>query len=83
MNYTDLGMICSFTPSFSVLNYNSYNPYPHNNISMTTINQKQKDGDQNAVATFIRLLNAAEKSVFILRQDGEEVAIISNAEVNN
>ena len=67
-------MFCNFPPKISVLNYNSYRHHHHKKLLMTTT-QTQKGGDQNAITTFIRLLNAAEHSVFVLRQDGEEVAI--------
>ena len=82
MNSNKLGVNCSFTLDFSVLNYNSYRHHHHKKLLMTTT-QTQKGGDQNAITTFIRLFNAAEKSVFVLRQDGVEVAIVSNSEVNN
>ena len=83
MNSNNLCLNCSFPLDFSVLNYNSYRHHPNKKLLMTTQTQTQKGGDQNAIVTFIRLLNAAEKSVFVLRQDGVEVAIISNSEASN
>jgi len=45
---------------------------------MKQTTQKRMGSEPTALSDFVRLLSAAEKSVFLLHQDGEEVAIISN-----